>query len=149
MIRYDAHALLVPVDRVLTEHEVERVLPWWCRLLGIGDWRIEVAFVPERALFSRGRMAEVAWNANNRDAAIKMLRPADSDSETYDMERVLVHELVHIVLALNTGLLKDSVVSDTIENSVAVEQPVESLARALVGLARRHPDYPLRKRRAK
>lgn len=105
--------------------DLDAMVAYWQPLLRLADWDISVGYERHRdgSMCSR----QVAY----KRAKITMQHPIDVQPGAYqhDMERVFVHELLHLHFAP----------FDTENDSpmgIAEEQAVESLARAFVALKR-------------
>lgn len=130
------------IERILTQEEAQSLCAYWQALLRIQDWDVEVKIVrrPEftNAIDCMGECN--TWRIKKR-AVIHLLHPEDhaifvKNSKfvtPHDMEVTLVHELLHVALAPVT---MDTVKADSPE-SIAEEQFIDALSRALVHLYRR------------
>lgn len=119
----------------MTTDALRERLVYWQRVLRLQDWDIEVRMLPQHHIDAASPLAtgRNSFNRNYRTSCILVADPATvtSDHEAafagqaYDVERTLVHELVH--------LLAPHVTSSTDE----WEYTVEGVTRALIGLERR------------
>lgn len=102
----------------------------WVGILGLQNWKLDVFFEcrPED-LFTEDSVGSVRYNETSRSARIRILSreaaPHDDSIYSYDEEKTLVHELMHLVL-----LPLDDTDND-LQNRI-VHQLVDSLAVALV-----------------
>ncbi len=116
---------------ILTQEQLEERLAYWQEKLRLRDWII-TASIKRMSQFSQpDRAGEVFSSYDGKEAAIKLLDPEDHSYgdgfAPYDMEHVLVHELLH----LHTGAIK---AED--EYSLAEEQAIESIVSGLIALER-------------
>lgn len=80
--------------RKSTEAEQAQILVrHWKHVLGLASWRIQVIMEP--TLEPQGR---VYWEGRMRDATI-LLRPVEKTSKRDPLEKIIIHELVHLQFA--------------------------------------------------
>lgn len=82
----------------LAEHDVDALLSEWQDRLRLSDWDVTVEIVPCRTQ-KDGTLGTVSTTPALKSAEINVLSFAEktnSDLYPYDMERVLVHELLHL-----------------------------------------------------
>lgn len=118
---------------LLTMDQVAALLPEWQEALRLRDWHVHVSI--ERLRDMGGHRAGCCtWLLSTRTADIKLLDPVDYPDVTwpYDMEQVLVHELLHLSLA---GLSHEDDEPEWFD--IAREQAIDSIAETLVALKRR------------
>lgn len=87
--------------RYLTQQELEAGLAKWQAILHLQDWEFSIALVPQTTWESRSQSADCGvclntYRAEIRLAAFDSLDLTAAPSEA-DMERTLVHELLHVV----------------------------------------------------
>ena len=133
----------------LTEKQAQHAGRWWAGVLGVGDWVIDIAVAPylkHREWVGESNGA-CQWTLSQRRASISMADANDtpSDEDPIDMERVLVHELLHVVFAAwddltrgKGGFLKEL---DIVRDAACIEAPIENLAWLLVALRRNAPTF--------
>lgn len=129
-------------DRFITQKPVvsdEQVHDWlhvWQKRLRLEDWKIDVKVVRVWEL-EQGTLGHIDWSIPHKTATIKVLNPSDyelpKDKIPADMELSVVHELVHLHLAV-LPLNKSS--------RNAEEQVVSMIADALVSLEHESPALP-------
>jgi hypothetical protein len=122
----------VEVAVTLTQEQLEERLAFWQKVLRLQDWRVRVRLVRQRDLRDPGNQGESEWVLENRAAVIRVLEPFDYPSDSVwpqDMERTLVHELLHLHFA------PFDAEPDTAE-SIAQEQAIDCIATGLVALHR-------------
>lgn len=113
-----------------TQKRLERVLKVWQKALHLLDWEVKIRMV--RARENDNNQGQVAFNLNKRQALITVMNPLDYDNPEFpqDIERTIVHELIHLHLApLNTP--PDGPMW------IAEEQAINALADAFVRLQRK------------
>jgi len=118
-----------PPDPVVSQIDVDRWLHTWQSRLGLEEWRIAARIVRQTDL-NPDTLGNLKWNSARRIATIKVLDPRDYDMPAsqipQDMERTVVHELVHLELSV---LPREG--SATVE-----ERVVNRMTEALLGLDR-------------
>jgi hypothetical protein len=119
-------------DREATAQRfVEQALRTWQHRLNLRDWDIRVQLVRPNALEPK-TLGNIHWDTNTRQATIDVLSSHDYNLPLQDMlsdmEFTVVHELVHLHLAV----LPRSTATERKEEYV-----VNQLARALLNLSRR------------
>lgn len=114
---------------------------FWQAWLGLADWTIDVRVLSIAHASYLSSPANVRWVAASRRATVRVVHPGhdivDGLNDVIPFEYMLVHELMHIVLApLDDAMRKER--SDDYGRllEVAIEQPVDRLARTLVMLRR-------------
>lgn len=122
----------------INESEVQRLLEWWQPVLRLQDFDFEVCIKREHEFSGAGRAGECHQNPRTQHVRIYLLNPVDwydADWKPYDMEFVLVHEMLHVRLRhfeLATGAQYDE-----------QELSIDVLAHAVVSFSRRLDDYPV------
>jgi hypothetical protein len=113
---------------------LQEALEWWCIMLGISDWSVDVQ--RKRACELQGLYASVNWTLSRRRATIHLLHCDDLKSldDPMDEEESLVHELLHVVLAGWTDHVGKGMTEE--EGDVFIEQPIDRLSHSLVTLRR-------------
>ena len=88
---------------VVTEAQVRHWLKSWQKRLALEDWSISVHVVRSRDL-KPDTIGNLRWNSANKTASIRVMDPFDYDLPAAeipaDMEYTVVHELVHLQLAM-------------------------------------------------
>lgn len=114
----------------LTLEEKEKLADYWVKRLQLDDWDIKFNLNASRNQLGEGTVGEARLNEVTKQAAILVLKNEDFDGGeyafTFDFERTLVHELLHLKLCL---LESDS--DNELRNRV-VHQLLEDLAKAFV-----------------
>ena len=133
---HNAPCMQPPEEERLTIRQLCAAADWWASFLGISDWIIDIWVV--RGFRVPDHYAEVTWEIAKRRATVSLMDPDDlpPGNDPYDMEQVLVHELLHVVLAVWDEGTKD----EKINRDVAIEQPIERLSQSLVGMRRLNPE---------
>ena len=113
-----------PRECILDLKELNKLGDEWKIVLGLENWQIVLMLVKGREI--EGLQGQCEWSLAGREALIKILQHDNYDADFYahDMEKVLVHELLHCVFG------------DKNEYDVGLEQNIDLLANALVGLKR-------------
>lgn len=121
--------------RVATIEVLRRWLRYWQKLLSLQDWEIVVRICAPDDMDNKEVQGEVEYQAHKKAAVVRLLDPRDyppNPSWPQDMERTLVHELVHLHFAEKTTDEKlTGPVFDLVE-----ERVVNATSQALVDLRR-------------
>lgn len=101
----------------------------WQEILRLQDWDIKIDILRARDMKLDEGQAEVHWRIESKSALIYLLDPLDYKNDYFeqDHERSMVHELLHLHMALfsaDTGTPED----------IAQEQAINTIANSLVGL---------------
>jgi hypothetical protein len=105
----------------------------WQRRLRLDDWAVWVSIKRQHQFRKKDRQGECKWDLWKKEAWINILDPQDYPDDApgpQDMERTLVHELLHLHLAAWQPE------PETLED-IMQEQAIHAISAALVGL-RRH-----------
>jgi hypothetical protein len=120
--------------RLATDADLQTLCAEWQKTLRLQDWDVKVRIVRRSQFRISDAQGECEWLLPKKTALIHIVDPIDYPPNSVweqDMERTLVHELLHCHMAgfddFEYGSPKD----------VAVEQAVESIAKALVSLKRK------------
>jgi len=98
-------ALPVPEEQqpIVTQQQVNRWLQIWQKRLALADWKVEARIVRQADL-NPETLGNLKWSSKDRTASIKVLDPRDYDMPVQqipaDIERTVVHELVHLELSV-------------------------------------------------
>jgi hypothetical protein len=88
---------------LVTNSQVEQWLRTWQARLALTDWKVD-AHIVRAADLNPDTLGHLKWNASDHTASIKVLSPLDydlpADQIPADMERTVVHELVHLQLSV-------------------------------------------------
>lgn len=83
--------------KFLNQLEAQLHLAEWQQRLRMADWDMSVSIVSSDEL--RGGIGDVDFDLAPRDAKIRILDPNDSTDDRYDAEEILVHEMIHVIMA--------------------------------------------------
>lgn len=86
----------------MTEQKANELFQKWVKILQLESWDIRFQWcVRERDMHLRDSLGCVDFIHESRQAIIQMLDPVDFDNDlfTYDYEKTLVHELLHLKFA--------------------------------------------------
>lgn len=128
---------------IKTNEQLQALTKEWKKRMGLNDWLLEVVFAGKEEMDGAWGLCWAEWKY--KTAHIKIIKwedvieaQKDPDSEPLgsiykkldlDMERVLVHELMHC----HTNIFRTMIKEDHTESFALVdEQTVELLARALI-----------------
>ncbi|HYE58336.1 MAG TPA: hypothetical protein VD948_07505 [Rhodothermales bacterium] len=127
------------VSHVIAPDQMAGYVAFWQRQLRMLDWTFEARIVRRHEMSVASRIGEVFWNNHHKRARVSLLDPVDHDPTSvvpYDMEEVLVHEMIHPLYGKHTAPETDGAAYD------AMEVSINMLAQALVRLARQGTEYP-------
>jgi len=115
-----------------SDGELKGALDRWQARLRLSDWEIKARIVRAVAMARPDANAEVAVYLKAKRATITLCHPEDYAIRNdglwpYDMERYLVHELLHVPMK---AFAPDS--EDEPDKHILMEQFIESMASALV-----------------
>lgn len=114
-------------------NELRKLCQEWQSRLRLNDWEIKLFISRERDMIRPGLQGENTWEIKNKSAIIKILDPIDYPPDVLweqDMEKTLVHELLHLHFAPFDKYEEDSM------EGIAIEQAIDAIAKALVTLKR-------------
>ncbi len=117
---------------IFTEEQLRQKCEDWQRILRLQDWDVRTSIVRARDMRTKESNAEITVNIQHRSATIRIIDPNDYDRENVnpqDMERHLVHELLHIHLWPFTDELTGPLAD-------AEEQAINMITGALIRLHR-------------
>lgn len=117
-----------------TDDEVQEACEKWKKILRLQDWVTKSGIYRERDMRLDGCNGECEWQLKTKIATIRILDPIDYPENLIieqDMEKTLVHELLHLHFA--------PLYADTDDKSIddAQEQAIDCIANALVNLNRK------------
>jgi hypothetical protein len=114
------------------EQLLEKCLEWQ-KILRLQDWDVRISIVRQSGFTNAESNAEISVNVQHKLAQLRILDPIDYDHSSVnpqDMERSLIHELLHIHLWAFTTDLEGPFVD-------MEEQALNMIALGLIGLYRR------------
>ena len=120
---------------IFTKEELEILCKEWQATLGMSEWEIAICISRDNDMSVSGQGCNKVTPAK-KIAFIYIVDPIDypiyNESSIWpqDMERTLVHELIHIHM-----YVWDNIKPDSVEN-ILLEQTVDTLSKALVNLKR-------------
>lgn len=103
-----------------TEKTVDDLCQKWQALLRLRDWDIHVELFSAREFSEEDRQGEVFYDISTGQAIIHLL-DVDAKLDTpfpYDLEKVLVHELLHLHFAIFEPEQEDKLRHDLWERTV-------------------------------
>lgn len=116
---------------------IEKLTRRWQRELRLSDWALHVSFKRRFELDADSNLAQISWNLDRKIATLLLRDPRDDEKvehphEARDVEKDIVHELLHLHLApLGAYDTKDQ------HRYTAEEQAIDLIAEALVNANRR------------
>ncbi len=121
------------MEVIHTEDELRIKCAEWQKILRLQDWDVRTSIIRERDMVTTESNAEISVNVQHRLAQLRIVDPIDYGDDNLnplDMERYLVHELLHIHLWPFTESLEGPFQD-------AEEQALNMIAGALIELKRR------------
>lgn len=118
---------------IYTKEKLRDKCAEWQKVLRLQDWDIKTSIERERDMKIANCNGVITINEEHRSATIRILDPLDySPDEPYpqDMEKTLVHELLHIHLIPMTKDYEGHL-------AVAEEQAINMMTSGYIELARR------------
>lgn len=103
-----------------TEKNVDELCRKWQKILRLEDWEIHTELFSAREFEECDRQGEVVYDISTGQAIIHLL-DVDARLDTpfpYDLEKVLVHELLHLHFAIFEPEKEDSLRHDLWERTV-------------------------------
>lgn len=116
-----------------TEKMVDELCRKWQKILRLEDWEIHTELFSAREFDEDDRQGEIVYDISTGQAIIHLL-DVDASLDTpfpYDLEKVLVHELLHLHFAIFEPEKEDHLRHDLWERTV------ERMARILLRIHRR------------
>jgi hypothetical protein len=119
---------------VFTLEQLEKKLKFWKEELNLGIWDIIVYVLRRRDFINDDCIAEITFKVPTHCAVIRILDPIDITPNDFgtDMEKSLVHELLHLKFSVFDYLFKDN---DNIYEHL-YERNLDDVANTLVDLKR-------------
>jgi hypothetical protein len=121
------------MEYIMNDEQLQERCVYWQKVLRLQDWEVSVQVTRDRDFRGPHNQGECEWVIGTKHAAIRILDPVDYPPNRMwpqDMERVLVHELLHLHFAPF-----DSAEAGSMEDN-AQEQAIESIASGMVMLER-------------
>lgn len=107
---------------VVGDAQVDAWTRLWQKRLHLDDWKIETRIVRSTEL-KPDTLGNLKWNMNTHSAVIKVLNPLDYDMPAADvpedMEYTVVHELVHLQLAVLPRDLNKKDIEEQVVNKIS------------------------------
>lgn len=107
---------------VITDAQVSNWVRVWQKRLRLDDWRIESRIVRSTEL-KPDTLGNLKWNSVSKTAVIKVLSPLDYDAANVDIaediEYTVLHELLHLQLAVLPRDLNRKDVEEQVVNRLA------------------------------
>ncbi len=123
-------------DNPTAYNECEEFIKKWQKILNIQEWGIKLGFLSgieiHRSMGSEDYNALCERTSENKSAAISI--NAESEQINKDLERTLIHELLHIVFDDYQTVVELAVKDDYARKiiNLKMEQTIESLAKSFV-----------------
>lgn len=119
-----------------TPGELKRICRFYQKLLRLQDWNIEIRYCKPTELSNSIAAAENSFDLHHKESRIQIIHPDHGVGDVVDIERTVVHELVHLLVS--PAIIR-AVGSDKwmeISGSDAEETAITMIADALVKLRR-------------
>lgn len=120
---------------ILTLDELKELCAKWQEILRLQDWNIEIRISRARDFEVENACGECSWVLPRKEALIRILDPLDySPNHVFpqDMERTLVHELLH----LHFAEISEKAEAAGINIDTSLEQALHGIDGALANLRR-------------
>ena len=108
----------------MTIQEIRDAARYWAEKFRLHDWEITVQFGSPKVMDEKESDGLAMWSAEERVAVILLRRKQD------DIERVLIHELCHVLLTGHQPQTSED------KYDVVEERNINTLADALIGFHR-------------
>ncbi len=118
------------METILTEEELKALCVKYQKILRLQDWNIIVRIKRARD-FDQECCGDVHWSLTRKEAVIRILDHVDYDPDSIypqNMERTLIHELLHIHFAEVSERAKDA----DIDIDTSLEQALQCIAQAFL-----------------
>lgn len=115
----------------LSGKTLKKKVRYWQGQLSLMDWEVKTLLVSEADL--NGKAGTVSWDMETKQAIINLVDPKTITTELdfpYDLEKVIVHELLHLHSAPFDTFKEGS------NKYTALEVMINKVADSLVNLAR-------------
>jgi hypothetical protein len=90
----------MPLYKKFYEEDVAGLVELWRGVLGLDEWDVEVRLSKVSEMTNRKWRGEISYDADIQNAQIQVLRASSNRTDPdYDMEKTLVHELLHMRFA--------------------------------------------------
>jgi hypothetical protein len=134
----------------VSQTDVDRWVRLWQARMALDEWKIEARIVRQNDL-NPDTLGNLKWNSLRHTATIKVLDPRDYDMPAeqipQDIERTVVHELVHLELSVlprdGSPKVEERVVNRMTEALLGMDRGENYAARLAAGRAQpkiRHAD---------
>jgi hypothetical protein len=141
---------VVSQSPAVSRDDLDRWVRLWQTRLALDEWKIEARIVRQNEL-NPDTLGNLKWNSLHHTANLKVLDPRDYDMPAeqipQDMERTVVHELVHLELSVlprnGSAKVEERVVDRITEALLGLDRGENYAARVAAGQAQpkiRHAD---------
>ncbi len=120
----------------MTIKQLESMCKTWQKRLRIQDWDIELEVLNRKQMIDRTDsdvLGACHCYPTKKKANIVLLTPSDTNPNEDDIEVILVHEMLHVVMPVQDLKIK---IDDNDQTYITYERIVDQLARSLVGAYR-------------
>lgn len=115
-------------NRGMTQRTLTRLKNLWQKRLGLEDWKISATFCSEETFKEKiggDSVGGCFWTADRKIAEIYIRKPSVLHSLGDDLEDILVHEMLHILLEGH----KEEIPPDDVNTERAINQLSAALIR--------------------
>ena len=90
------------IRKTIAQEELKECAEFWKYTLGLSDWNIAISIDREKDMTEQDCAGYCKYRTVRKEAVISIVDPIDWESNDfeYDMEKTLVHELLHCKFAL-------------------------------------------------
>lgn len=115
----------------MDDKETAEILKFWKDILFMQEWEFVLKYCTA-ADMPQDTQGSVTWTLGNKTAIIKILRPDNYNYPDFpqDIERTILHEILHCFLAFQDKTKKGSI------EEILFEQKIETISKALIKLKR-------------
>jgi len=117
----------------MTDQDLNQLCEKWKEILRLQDWDTKITLTRKYNMWQENVQGEVSFTTPKKMAVIHVIDPIDYDPSIVveqDIEKTVVHELLHLHLAEWSDMTEDG-------TPVSGEQAINALAGALVNLSRK------------
>lgn len=119
-------------EHIYNEEQIKKLCKEWQDRLKLNRWDIQINIYRESDFTNEESEGEISYKLSNGKAIIRILDPIDFPETPFlqDMEKTIVHELLHLQFA------PFAIENDTSLEYMLMENTIELLAQTLVDLKR-------------